>query len=233
MLQPSLNELIWRFDLISSGEPERASALAMAGTPTALLNALESALAVAIAGGEARFGQEQSPARPDDCRAVVQFHVGVKLFDWFFNARTGYRAHFRVQCESGLRFNGQIIEVLRLRLDRSLPEVVFGRQLNGCFEDCGQAEISKAFLMDSLTLDQSKVWFCTRLIGRSGGVQDLPLGVLGPRILLDNDEEWPAFYREHEDAWLEIKGAYLGTGVPYLLKDPRTRAQEIHATGTT
>ena len=31
----------------------------------------------------------------EHCRAVVQFPVRVDVFDWFFNGRTGYRAHFR------------------------------------------------------------------------------------------------------------------------------------------
>jgi hypothetical protein len=43
-----------------------------------------------------RLGREHLDRDWNHVSAVVQFPVGTKLFDWFFNARTGYRAHFRV-----------------------------------------------------------------------------------------------------------------------------------------
>jgi len=225
------HELTWRLDEISSSDPNRASALEKAGSAKALVHAIKNVLDRALVCHDVRWGREQAASRPDDCRAVVQFHVGTWLFDWFFNAKTGYRAHFRVQCESGLRFNNQIIRALRRLLDARLPEIVLGWHLNDRFEDCGQVQIPKTFLMNSLTPDLSKVWFCTKLIGRDCGIKDLPLGVVGPRILLNYNESWAAPSREDDKAWLEIKGAFLGEAGPYQPKDPRSRARTLRAKG--
>src|SRR6266850_5583361 len=160
------DDVSWRFDQISASDPDRASVLEKAGPPSALLTALQNAFEAALTAGNARLGREQRQGEaslPDDYRGVVQFPVGSDDFDWFFNARTGYRAHFRMRYEFGLSFNEQIIEVLRRCLD-TLPDIVFGRLLNGAFEDCGPEEIPKLFLTRSLEPALSKVWFCTKLI---------------------------------------------------------------------
>jgi hypothetical protein len=68
-----------------------------------------------------------------------------------------------------LGFNYQIIGALRRCLNANLPDVVRGRELNGEFEDCGEAQIRKTFLIDSLTPDLAKVWFCTDRIRPDGG----------------------------------------------------------------
>ena len=193
----------------------------------ALLSALEQALDI----GEVRLGREHAASRWDDCRAVLQFGVGAQLFDWFFNARTRYRAHFRVRYEFGLKFNNQIIEALCLRLDATLPLCVPGRELNSEFEDCGKAQIPKSFVIASLVPDLSKVWFCTKRIQPSGEIERLPTGVVGPRILLDDEHSWAAPYRVDNDSWLDVKGAFLGCTGPYQPKDPIARAKRLQATG--
>jgi len=128
-------------------------------------------------------------------------------------------------------FNEQIIEAVCRCLDAKLPNVVIGRQLKGDFEDCGQVEIPKRFLMDSLVPHLSKIWFCGKLIGRDGGIQQLLSGVVGPEILLEDEEPRAAFYREDKEAWLDIKGAFLGKHCPYQPKDPEKRAKRLQATG--
>lgn len=225
------DKLSWRFDQILSAEPHRAAALEMAGPPTALVNAIRTALENALASGDVRWGREQVSSGAVDYRAVVQFPVSAELFDWFFNARTGYRAHFRAHHECGLSFNAQIIETLRLSLDARVPQAVVGRQLTHLFQDCGEVQIAKTFLMSSLTPNLSKVWFCTKLIQRGGGIQDLPSGVVGPRILLDDDDSWAAPYRDDREAWLDVKGAFLGERGPYQPKDPEARAKTLQAKG--
>lgn len=225
------NKSSWRFDDIACPEPHRASTLEAAGPPSALLKAIVSALDEALDRGDVRFGHEHAASQPDDCRAVVQFGVGAQLFDWFFNARTGYRAHFRGHYECGLGFNRQIIEALRLHLDARLPDVVFGRELNSVFADCGEAQIPKGFLMDSLTPGLSKVWFCTKRIQPDGAIEELPTGVVGPKILLDQGELWAAPCREDDSAWLDIKGAFLGKAGPYQPKAPICRAKTLQARG--
>jgi hypothetical protein len=61
----------------------RGDTLKAAGPPAALLKALEGALDRALEGSRLRVGREQKEDRPDDRRAVVQFHMGIELFDWF------------------------------------------------------------------------------------------------------------------------------------------------------
>ncbi|MGF6606014.1 hypothetical protein OKW45_000914 [Paraburkholderia sp. WSM4175] len=168
----------WRFDQIACSDPNRAFTLEMAGPPSALLEATVKALDEAFGLGVVRFGREHAEAQPDDSRAVVQFAVGVGLFDWFFNARTGYRAHFRGCYKRGLEFNKQIIEALRRCLDAKLPDIVIGRELNKNFEDCGETEIPRSLLMDSLVPHLSKVWFCTKLT-RPSQQRDSAVSTLG------------------------------------------------------
>ncbi|SDX63376.1 hypothetical protein SAMN04515617_105159 [Collimonas sp. OK242] len=221
----------WCFNQIACSDLDRASALEIAGPPRALLKATVRALDDALCRSDVRFGREHAGSQPDDCRAVVQFSVGVGLFDWFFNARTGYRAHFRGDYKFGLEFEKRIIIALRLRLNAKLLDVVFGRELNENFEDEGEAQIPKHFLIDSLTPNLAKVWFCTRRIKLGGGIERLPTGVVGPRILLDHDKLWAAPCREHDTAWLDIKGAFLGKAGPYQLKGPICRAKKLHDEG--
>ena len=227
------DETSWRFDKIEEDCPDRAEALKAAGSPAALLEALEDALDKARKDSSLRIGREQKEDRPDDRRAVVQFHVGIDLFDCFFNARTGYRAHFRGHYKCGLRFESQIVEALRLRLDAKLPDIVCGRELSGKFEDCGRAQIPKSFLNASLARYRylSKVWFCTRRIRLGGGIEDLRPDVTGPKILLDEDDCWAAPYPEDASAWLDVKGAFIGESGLYQPKDPIGRAKRLQATG--
>ena len=221
----------WRFDEIASCEPDRVPALDAAGPPMALLETLKDAFNQALNRSDVRLGREHAKDQWDDCRAIVQFGVGAQLFDWFFNARTGYRAHFRGHYACGLGFNNQIVEVLRCCLDARLPDVVPGQELNSEFEDCGETQIPKGFLIASLVPNLSKVWFCTKRIRYGGGIETLPTGVLGPRILLDGDDSWAAPYRDDDTGWLDVKGAFLGEAAPYQPKDPIGRAKKLQATG--
>ena len=214
-----LDKSTWRFDAIACSEPNRALALETAGPPKALLKALVSALDQALDLSDVRMGREHAKDQWDDCRAVVQFYVGAQLFDWFFNARSGYRAHFRRHYSCGLAFNSQIIEALRRCLDARLPDAVPGWELNSDFESCGDGEIPKSFLIDSLTPDLSKVWFCTKQIQQGGKIEYLPMGVLGPRILMSRDDSWAAPCRDDHAAWLDVKGAFVGKTGLYQPKD--------------
>jgi hypothetical protein len=228
------DETTWRFDKIEEDCPDRAKTLKAAGSPAALLEALQGALDKALKDSSLRIGREQKEQRADDRRAVVQFHLGIDLYDWFFNARTGYRAHFRGHYKYGLRFESEIIEGLRLRLDDKLPDTIYGRELSSEFEDCGPAQIPKMFLNASLARYRylPKVWFCTRRIRLDGGLEELRPSVTGPKILLDEDDCWPAPYPEDDSAWLDVKGAFLGRSGPYQPKGPMGRAKKLHVRGT-
>ena len=85
-------------------------------------------------------------------------------------------------------------------------------------------------LVASLEPNLSKVWFCTALI-QPGGVVQLPPGLTGPRILLDDGISWAAPYRDDADSWLDVKGAFVSSAGLYQPKDPVLRATKLHRTG--
>ena len=227
------DERNWSFEQILAAEPQRAAVRTMAEPPSMLLAAIQEEFAAAVAADDVRFGHEQSCSAPQDLRAVVQFAVTPELFDKFFNARTGCRAHFRAYYECGLKSNGEIIDALRRELEATLPTIVDGRQLGCRFEDCGPARIARDFLLTSFVPSLSKIWFCARLIESAGGIRDLPSGVVGDRILLAGGESWAAPCREQGKAWLAVKGAFLGTSGPYQPKGPVSRAKALQDTGRT
>lgn len=135
-----LDESNWRSDQIVCSGLDRGSALQGAGLldfDRGTRKRVRAEQALGIGEVRWRLGREHSRSQWDDCRAAFQFRVGAQIFDWFFNARTGYRAHFRVRYEFG--------ETLRPRLDASLPLCVPGRE----FENCGKAQIPKSFVIAS------------------------------------------------------------------------------------
>jgi hypothetical protein len=226
------DESNWRFDAIEDDDRSRTAALENAGPASALSQAIESALNNALDSRDVRFGYEHARDQWEDCRAVVQFAIGEKLFDWFFNGRTGYRAHFRAHHSCGIAFNGSLIEMARSRLVERTPDVILGRELNGEFEDLGEIEIPKRFLSASLVTNLSKVWFCTKRIGLSGGIQHVIPGLGGtPRIQLNEGCSWAAPYADSDSAWLDIKGAFLGRSGAYPSNDLIERARKLEANG--
>jgi hypothetical protein len=228
---PLPNASSWRFDEIAHSEPDRERKLESAGSPGALLAALGDALDKAINGNDVRVGREHAEGQWEDCRAVVQFSIGADVFDWFFNGRTGYRAHFRAHHMHGIVFNSQIIDAFRARLAK-LPDVISGRELDIEFEDHGPARLPRTFLLESLVTYLSKVWFCAKRIRPCGGMELLPIGLGGvPKLILDGDVRWGAPSPDDDSAWLNVKGAFLGKNGPYQLKDPVCRAKHIQATG--
>jgi hypothetical protein len=139
------DRLNWRFDAILAAEPHRGAVLDADFSPSSLLAGVCGALRKALEMKNVRFARERAEGQPNDYRAVVQFGLGAPLFDWFFNGRMGYRAHFRTHYECGLKFNDQLIDVLRGILDTDLQDTVMGRELDDRFEDIGEAQIGKPF----------------------------------------------------------------------------------------
>src|SRR5438445_9097971 len=103
----------------------------------------------------------------------MQFPVGERLFDWFFNANTGYRAQFRRGSSFGSAQNAALITVLhRVFKSCNLHEVP-ARRLSSEFDDLGPMTANAHVVLMSLAPSLSKVWFCGRRIGRYGGVEDM------------------------------------------------------------
>lgn len=217
--------------MIADNDAIRAERLENADTPFVMLTTIQKALADALSEETARFGWEQAFEKIENHRAVIQFPVTEYLFDWFFNARTGYRAHYRTGIACGLEFNATLIDRFRKTLHTALSVTVKARQLNSNFEDSGAVEVQKIIFLDSLDMSLSKIWFCTKLITGDGDILSLPLGITGPKILMGNEETWSAPYRETKDSWLDVKGAFLGSADPYQTKDPLHRAKILCSTG--
>jgi hypothetical protein len=112
-----------------------------------------------------------------------------------------------------------------------LPSEVSTRRLMGDFEDCGSFIVPRERLRISLDPDLSKIWFCGRRMTHNGEVVQLPSGATGPRLRLDDGTTWAALAREDSDAWLELKGAFVGSDGPYQPKDPVARAKKLQHSG--
>jgi hypothetical protein len=114
----------WSFKNIGAFDSDRAARLEACPSPEALIPSLADVLAKAIDSRKVRFAVDSKDNAFVERRAIVQFQVSPELYDWFFNARTGYRAQFWINPETGAAFNSRIVdalgEVLRLRL----PEVI-------------------------------------------------------------------------------------------------------------
>jgi hypothetical protein len=222
---------LWTFAEIAASESGRAALLESAPASSTIQGSVIARFEAALIGGHVHIGMEQSGSNQEDLRAVLQFPVGETLFDQFFNANAGYRALFRRDWRTGLSYNRDIVAILRSRVASSLAADVLVRHLTPRFEDCGAFTVSREQICRSLDPDLSKVWFCDLLIASDGQVVQLPTGATGPRLRLDEQTTWAALARNDQDAWLSVKGAFVGSEGPYQPKDPADRAKKIQASG--
>jgi len=199
----------WSFEEIAAAETDRAARLEEPLSPTALIAALLDRLRTGLGQpGKVFLAQEFRGEGQNHPRAVIQFAVGSELFDQFFNARSGYRAHYRAHYKRGLRFNNALINAVHGAM-AEMPDLVEGRWLGHPAKDLGPLRIQRDLLLQSLEPCVAKIWWCADRFRPGGGIDPLPFGVTGPRLLL-GDTEWNAPYRDEEDAWLEVKGRFLG-----------------------
>jgi hypothetical protein len=132
-----------------------------------------------------------------------------------------------------MHFNDEIVTEFSLILRTRLPEFTMGRELSSDFEDLGETQINKSFVLRSLTLTLSKIWLCVPRMRADGGIDTLPPGVGEPKIMVD-DTAWAGIYRDEADAWLDVKGAYIDdNGLAYQLKNPFSRARDLRSKGLT
>jgi hypothetical protein len=211
----------------------RAARLQNAPPLEELVDMLRVALRTSILERNTRFGFDQSGRSSDHLRAVVQFHVGDQVFDWFFNCHTGYRGQFRVGWENGATANALIITALRNELQERLGETVSARLLTCSFDDLGPMVAKSQDILVSLDPLLSKVWACDRLIGSKGGVTDLYVSRSGPKLLFHEAcDPWSSLHADDPNAWLDVKGAFMCDKGLYQLKDPAFRAQQLQQNGT-
>jgi hypothetical protein len=222
---------MWSFAAIASAEQARADRLQAAPPWESLRQSVVSRLSGALQAGHASFGLEQSSENRDWLRAVVQFHVGEELLDYFFNAQTGYRAQFRRNWCDGLHENQRLIAELRSELRQHSIGSLTCRLLSPSFKDLGEITTTGDDLMFSLDPNLSKLWSCAAVMDGKGAFRHVSLGLTTPRLLLPDGGYWLAISQDDPDAFLEIKGAFMGPSGLYQPKSPEARAKAISSTG--
>src|SRR4029079_12692868 len=153
-------------------------------------------------------------------------------FDLLFNCANGYRAQYRTDPEIGSQFNDAIIDDARQTLLDLLGPVIVVRILTSAFEDPGAQNVATREWSRSLRPVLSKIWMCGALIQTDGSQPtSLPTGVDGTHIKVGLAHDWASISRSDSDSWLEIKGAFGGSGPWYQPKDPQVRAHRLHSHG--
>jgi hypothetical protein len=243
MLGPGESD--WGFQEIADVCPERAARLARAEPHDALIEALAATLERALTA-DARVGFDGVGNDLSAPRVTLQFLVPTGLYDWFFNARTGYRGQYWISPENGLALNAQLLHRLRNIIENWAPRSgVEGREIwvvkHGHDRediDKGPHTESRDTVLASLDPRLSKIWICERLIQRSGTPPvHMQFGFVGPKLCIPRWKERGLFapFPEEGEAWLDIKGAYVQPNgkVEQPNKSPEERADQIHKTGWT
>jgi hypothetical protein len=166
---------------------------------------------------------------------LIASYNSPELYDWFFNARTGYRAQFWIDPETGAAFNSSIVdalrEVLRLRLPAAVITVRCIEVIISGFSredrDVGAMEVTRDELAKSLSPAISKICIGERLYS----VRGEPVAEIGKAVLLEaarspakldvprwaearhpkgeKGEGLRAPFPDLEDSWLDLKGGFL------------------------
>jgi hypothetical protein len=223
---------LWRFENM---DPERAARLSASNRPDALCAKFCDALERGLAKKGTEFGIECGEVNDLHRRIIIHLHVGEDLFDLFFNGLSGYRAQFRRGPEIGLAFNASLIAEAKAVVERVIRPRIVGRLLDAKFSDLGPIAIEKDFVLRSLDVGLSKVWMPTRRIPSAlsdGSKADaISLGISNEKLVLAEGLSWTALSRTEDEAWLEIKGAFVGDRL-YQPKDPFFRAITLSISGT-
>jgi hypothetical protein len=191
---------------------------------------------------------------------IVQLRVPSELYDWFFNARTGYRAQYWTSVENGLKFNERLLSKLRSVLAKRLPEQLSVRQIGvsrrgymRCEHDLGETVLKRSELLRSLKPSISKIWIGEHLIGtQNGPLKNILFPTLSgaaqssaklsiPRWANAKNpktgvvgEGLRAPLPDAEYSWLDLKGGFLcHDGNLSQIKRQDVRAKQIHDYGWT
>jgi hypothetical protein len=232
----------WSFQRIKEACPERASKLAKAGTCDELVEALDLALARAVADEDVRIGFDGINNDHSAPRVTVQFPVRAHLYDWFFSARSGYRAQYWISQENGENFNRRVISRFKCTINCSLPalDVVGAHKIRVDNEGYtrrdfseGLHPINRSIVLNSLDPETSKVWICERLLPEEKGEARTLCVFEGLELTVRRWKHAHAPYPK-ADFWLDLKGGYVqrdGKVMPQPQKAPQVRARDIHCSG--
>jgi hypothetical protein len=241
----------WGFAEIERCDSPRARRLARAGSASELLSALEVKFQDAIDKQTARFGLDDG-----NPRAIIQFQIALEIYDWFFNARTGYRAQFWAAPDIGNQYNRAIVTALRKPFAR-LPDEITPHKVDVQIVGASRGEIDKGLIslrretiIQSLDSQVAKIWICERLIQSDGSNPRLTLAAENaeryqPKLNIprwakavnpktgDIGEGMRAPYPDEPECWLDLKGGFVGLDSVYQLKSPAKRATDLFKRGWT
>lgn len=246
----------WSYAAIQREDESRVALLESTGSGEDLVEILAAALAAAFEGGLVRYGIDFHGENP---RVTIQFSVAPSVYDWFYNGRAGYRAHFWMSPERGERYNLEMLTALKSALEKHLPEAIVGRKIGVDITndvsreetDQGSIDISRTLVGRSLDAEISKIWLCERLIQTDGNKpcdllpfylaeRCLPkliiprwLNAIDPKTGDFVSEGLRAPYPEKKKSWLDIKGGFVEAARVYQLKSPHHRAVCLNRCGWT
>jgi hypothetical protein len=245
----------WSFSEIERCFPDRAACLEAAESPIHLLGVLEAALQTAIKNNDLRYGLDFHENNP---RVTVQFLASRHVYDWFFSARTGYRAQFWIAPQQGDKYNIQLMTLLSNILFERLPEQLVAQKIRTDIVgdsreefDEGSVPVEKGLLRQSFKPDLAKIWPCERLIQQDGSdPRETLFALVADRDLPKLDvprwsnamhpstrnvgEGLRAPYPDQEkDSWLDLKGGFVASGAAYQTKLPSVRANSLFERGWT
>lgn len=242
MMEPNKSD--WGFDEIALDDPSRVIALNSCGVADALIEAICEALGAALVR-DVRIGFDGINNDLAAPRVTFQFPVSAALYDWFYNARTGYRAQFWASPEAGDAYNFRLLTHVKRVLEHWLPasglqgRILFVEKQNGDRQDVdtGSRIESRTNVLGSLDPSLSKIWICERLIQLDGKppLSTLALASRGRKLKIP---QWTGYGLEPQNpqqngGWLDIKGGYVRSSgkAEQPNKAPATRAYQIHCTG--
>jgi cation transport regulator ChaC len=219
--------------------------------------ALASAVGDAVDSGNIRLAVDSLRNEFAERRSIVQFRVSPDLYDWFYSARTGYRAQFWKSAAGGIVFNGKIVAAIAEILRRRLPAFLSVRAIKlldpGTHEeiDAGELQVTRAQFLNSFQPDASKIWICERRYSNSR-VQPDDIGTIElreaaktgrlivPRWEHENPETGQmaegllAPYPTPDNSWLDMKGGFVSAdGSGSQVKPQDVRADQIRNYGWT
>ena len=242
----------WGFQAIHQVNSTRADRLKNAGTPDQLMETLKEELQKARQNGNFRVGVDSRGNQFEENRVIIQFKVKPKTYDWFFNARTGYRAQFWISPENGMDFNKNLVTNLRDTFLENLPPSIPAmkiefKEYNGLREDhnAGEKIVEYDWIRESLESQITKIWICERLIQQDRASivsRDLsPLIATPqapkleiPRWKFESEEGLLAPYLDSDYSWLDIKGAFIRlNGDLDQIKPQDKRAKSLSEKGWT
>jgi hypothetical protein len=224
----------WCFAEIRDADAARAAYLEDAPGFEEILSSIAMELARSLVRGQFFVGVDHFRDRGNQ-RVTLQFHVTPQLYDTFFNARTGYRAHYWASPQCGQHANAKLVQTLWMAMSGTLPNQVEARAIEvkeDGFQridvDTGSVAVARSLVEASFTHLAAKIWICERQMkGIEGPLKDIPVrDGLSLSVVRWKNAHAPLL--DNQSTFLDLKGGFVGGEQS---KDPWVRAKDIYRNG--